>query len=553
MTACYSRYRTAFLGSSMPSSTGQVIAVPLRLVCARFYLFYSEADRENLICAVSSCRGALKKDNFQKAYNLICYTGMEDAQRSDDSEKLRQLALWLLCPNHKDGVGDTIAHLWKKESPDDDILHLLGLEPIDFEEWKCPEKGCDEDDLDGCIRDTNTWCKALTIMETLTPSTIMRERLSDKKRARLVTELVGFLHCHKHRASKNIKRQSDKWNNILTNTIRRRESGDSSSKEITRPNSSAGSRVSSQELDDKWPPLLSSEGRARGPQSEKAVPTQPSTSSASVQAKEDAIFEKANRNVEPGQIDMKLLSYIRSNKANTGKKPVPSLGDVYVLQNPEWPNHVKIGQTYGDPEKRITVIKKLCKIECLEQVVDTERRDFRNYELVEKLCHKELKNFKKELLCKSCKTKKGEQQTHHEWFQVKPEVAVRTVQKWRKWMSLSPYDENGRLGPWWREKPGEGLVGERLPNVQKETIDDHDSRHQRWSRWLEKPTARERTMFEIWIYFCDVRPERKSLWNTAERNLGPLLIYVIFVWFICEPRMWILVVLSLVLVLRDWA
>ncbi len=295
---------------------------------------------------------------------------------------------------------------------------------------------------------------------------------------------------------------------------------------------------------------LPSEGPTRSSDPVRAVPTQTSPMLTTL---EDEVFtDQTGSKFEPRVIDMKLLQYIRSTRVYYGKTSEYSFGDVYVLRNPAWPNHVKIGESGCEVDKRIAQIKGKCNIECLEQSLDTEQRDFLNYKLVEKLCHKELQNFRKKLRCKSCKNKMDSPQMHEEWFQVRPEVAVRTVQKWRKWMLTSPYNDDGHLVPWWRDKANHELMEGRPFDDKGQRIDDDASRHERWSRWLERPTISERADFEIKRFCFDPRPRRKSLWSTAEENIILLLTYVIILGFICEPKVWILVVLIFLMVLRDW-
>lgn len=292
-------------------------------------------------------------------------------------------------------------------------------------------------------------------------------------------------------------------------------------------------------------PNLASESQNRGSDTKEAEPMGISPISSSVEALENVLFTAIHKKkFKHNEIDIKLLRYIRSTTADNGKRVNASSGDVYVLQNPAWPNHVKIGESARDTDKRIKELKDNCKIESLEQVVDTEQKFFLNYKIVEKLCHEELKNFRKILLCQSCKASKGKQKRHQEWFEVKPEIAVRTVQKWRRWMSLSPYDGDGDLVPWWREKANDELFSKDEPfDLKEEAIDDHDSRHQRWSRWLKKPTVKERADFEFWKFFLFTRPRKKSVWNSAEENIGPLLIYFIITLLVCGPTKWIVLVL----------
>lgn len=753
----------------MPASEDQFMALPLSLVWARFS---SSFCWEDMVCIAYSCSGALNENNLSKASELLF--GRKPYELSEDSKTLRKLAVWLLCPVHKKETSSTIARAWGPrawgtESFDNDIFQLLGFGTHAFFERTCPKNGCDESLYgDFSDEDKDDCREVLNILETLTPSEIVRECLSDKKRTKLVKQLVSLLHCKEHRTSENAAQLSDIWNDRLTETIQRRKyrddkrkkttprkrapykvrttshhksevrpAGQTSSKasigsdsgesgsyfgELFEPQSDPGgptdegvlrcatgsggpgptgdgssgrkagsdsfepssedisghrfnfdgfesstspltsklvldgrrtsptasqsgslplnrSQHSSQKVSVstaeqtetaspglKGPGVSRADDRGRhsssppatvsplpkpslvngtqgggspvtkgllGPSAAQAVDNPRSHSSSDIHVSgqqphdsrpsqsrethsypnlhsrtsepeiavpthtspvtpplESAIFtNKFDREFKPQEIDVKLLRDMRSKRADYGKTPELSSGDVYVLQNPAWPNHVKIGESGRDVDKRIAEIKRDCKIDCLEQALDTEQKYFLNYKMVEKLCHEELKNFRKDLQCEWCKTKNRKRQRHEEWFEVKPEIAVRTVQKWRKWMLTSPYNDDGYLKPWWRHKATSELIKEQ---PFEERIGDDESRHERWSRWLENPTVGERAHFEIEKFLFHPRSRRKSLWNTAEENLIPLLIYTIVVWFICEPKQWLLVVLLLLWVLRDW-
>lgn len=798
----------------MSSLAGETAAVPLRLVCARLSMSFPADARKAIACVANSCDDSLKPKNVVKAYNLIQYCDRRKIELSEAPDTLAHLARWLLCLQHQN-VRDTIARDWGKRCLDDDIFHLLGLDPQELGRWGCSENGCNKSVFDAFNPDEDDWSRHIDIMETLTPSAIVRDCLSDEYRAELVEELVGWVHCHDHCTSENARQLPDKWIASLTEAIQRRKpenipkkrstprkgkskdalnqestsaqceseaepdrrtsgenlidcqtgsvdsaqpSGDlvggqaviggvgqsdstlSGSKDsgspsgwlfgprsavagsssppnkvfalepqcgsggvessykgstaiqfdfsgfgsstadspiprvcfvgsgspssslkpksvsdgnsaipsasrsgtsnsgLLSPNSSppssrkspastadqteaaspgakfprvftsedhprhasssrrtaspflqpspmegaqAGSpvtnglghylsagretaksrsqsssdiRVSGPQSQQDGPsqprstqsyPDLASESRNRGSSTEREVSIESSRGSSSIEAQEQVPFTAAyQQTFKHTEIDIKLLRYIRSITADNGKTRNSSSGDVYVLQNPAWPNHVKIGESGRDVDKRITELKKSCDIRSLKQVVDTEQRNFLNYKIVEKLCHEELKNFRKKFLCTSCKNLRGDQKKHQEWFQVNPEIAVRTVQKWRRWMSLSPYDGDGDLVPWWQHKANDELFFKEEPfDAKEEAIDDHDSRHRRWSRWLKRPTIKERTEFEIERFFLHTRPKRKSVWNRAEENLVPLLIYFFIAFFICGPKTWILLLL----------
>lgn len=286
------------------------------------------------------------------------------------------------------------------------------------------------------------------------------------------------------------------------------------------------------------------------------------------QAPESEVFIKtktAAKILTPREIDNELLSVIRdptdktkktkkvdlpkeSHRNDQDKQKAEPIGYVYVLKNPDWPKHVKIGITRQSVQQRKKQIRKACDFQQLERVVDGEQMKFPNYRLVEKLCHVELRNFQKTFLCNCRKPHTGGQLEHHEWFEVSEDTAVETVQRWRTWLRLSPYDENGNLMSWWRERAGSGLFSkEPFGQAEEETI-DHKSRHQRWSLWLRDPTMRDLIGFEFWKFFFEARSGQKSRWKLARENPERLGCFLCAVCFFLGPKESTIILLILLFV-----
>lgn len=119
-----------------------------------------------------------------------------------------------------------------------------------------------------------------------------------------------------------------------------------------------------------------------------------------------------------------------------------------------------------------------CKIQLqdLEIVEDCQSSRHRLPRKVETLVHHELQDFRKTFFCKGCKT------DHKEWFAVPEEVALQSVQRWRKFMKQKPYDENGLLKSEWSR-----LLPEHMEiNGENDDSDNHEYRNARWNRWLEE-------------------------------------------------------------------
>jgi GMP synthase PP-ATPase subunit len=100
-------------------------------------------------------------------------------------------------------------------------------------------------------------------------------------------------------------------------------------------------------------------------------------------------------------------------------------------------------------------------------------------ERVEALVHKELDAFK--LPSKWCKI------AHREFFEVCPEVALQSVERWKRFVDYAAYIAQGTLDPDWAQRV------ERIPAPSREEIKaistdvakHHQMRNQRYNRWLD--------------------------------------------------------------------
>lgn len=184
---------------------------------------------------------------------------------------------------------------------------------------------------------------------------------------------------------------------------------------------------------------------------------------------------------------------VDSDIRNVIFEDVKPAGHVYILRAPEHfaknpgkPVCVKIGSAL-DVEQRVRSIQQKCGLESLERVRDYGDLPHHLYKKVEQLAHAELANFRRTLHCGQCRTSKGEETDHREWFEVSEEVVLRVVQRWRLFVLQEPYDDNGRILTHWSTmlKP---------ENMRCQTIlerdDDHDERDRRWREWLEDGIAR---------------------------------------------------------------
>lgn len=165
-------------------------------------------------------------------------------------------------------------------------------------------------------------------------------------------------------------------------------------------------------------------------------------------------------------------------------------GHVYIFKSPEYfrrfsPNEqplLKIGMA-KDVSKRMEDLRGKCGLFDLARVADCEDRPMKFYWKVEELVHTELLNFRRLFNCKKCRNAKGTETEHQEWFAVDEEVALRTVQRWRRFIELEPYDENGILKDHWSRM----IQPKNMEHPDaEEQWNDSQSRDIRWTKWLDE-------------------------------------------------------------------
>ena len=211
---------------------------------------------------------------------------------------------------------------------------------------------------------------------------------------------------------------------------------------------------------------------------------QPSHFNASTQQSIDpkSIAERVDDPLCPTSVDWWIRRLIIKN--------VSKDGDVYILKAPKYfrenfPNHpplLKIGMTTDLSARKRTLIRD-CGLTDLEIVAKSQMRACKSYWRIEELVHCELQNFRRVFKCKKCTSKSGSGTNHQEWFAVSEEVAVQTVERWRKFIEKEPYDENGILKDCWSRK----IQLLHMPHPDKnEEWDDSQARETRWMKWLEE-------------------------------------------------------------------
>ncbi|KIN08501.1 hypothetical protein OIDMADRAFT_16661 [Oidiodendron maius Zn] len=198
-------------------------------------------------------------------------------------------------------------------------------------------------------------------------------------------------------------------------------------------------------------------------------------------------------------IKNEILDEIRghSTKASgvLSKDPKKDAGFVYVFESTIYNGYVKIGQTKNPIRKRMKKLEK-CEIGCM-YIKDPGYTKFRHYDLVEKLVHIELGNYRRIFKCKECGTgrklnsnKQDNPVSHNEWFEIDKDKALQVVENWRRWViEREPYTPYGELRDFWDWKC-------------QEAAKDKNYNLANWHR------TNDSWIHEVWSYACFWTDER---------------------------------------------
>lgn len=168
----------------------------------------------------------------------------------------------------------------------------------------------------------------------------------------------------------------------------------------------------------------------------------------------DPRFRKWKNPKHPREINNNIYNCIKSHHEaaeKPTKKSVKHLtpGWIYVFESPtEAPNHVKIGKTLKDPQKR-KIQWEMCGLPLVE-VDDNYRNAFDHYSVVESLIKAELHNVRRKYKCTHEHHAPKQWVEHEEWYEIDKQTALKSVHRWRNWIiRLRPFDDSGLLTPYW--------------------------------------------------------------------------------------------------------
>lgn len=161
-------------------------------------------------------------------------------------------------------------------------------------------------------------------------------------------------------------------------------------------------------------------------------------------------FFTPNRNSE-----IRTLKKVIARACSTTRSA--PLGEIYLFYDSRFPNIIRIGFTSRTPDMRLREWKSRCS-STLVLIPDTLSRPVYYPRRLEQLIHIDLESRRRRDWCQYCN------HYHNEGFEVSKQLALATVQLWRRWMESEPYNEAGKLKLHWEQQ----IRGSSSPITRKE-------------------------------------------------------------------------------------
>ncbi|KAI6909824.1 hypothetical protein KC318_g1372 [Hortaea werneckii] len=162
-------------------------------------------------------------------------------------------------------------------------------------------------------------------------------------------------------------------------------------------------------------------------------------------------------------------------------------GSVYVVRDPEL-DLVKIGYTTASVSHRVREIRSQCRASSQQWQIehDDSNTSIFAYRRLEKLVHDDLAPHRWFFLCECGSAKRNANRVteHQEWFDVSPEIAIKTVKLWRSFLLRDPYGEPLKNTDMPLKGPWNARIKEYKEADCKEKHEDHETRLVRWRTLL---------------------------------------------------------------------
>ena len=253
------------------------------------------------------------------------------------------------------------------------------------------------------------------------------------------------------------------------------------------------SRVQQETEPITTPPQITDRSITEDEHSPNRVPQTPSNLQNDLDVGDRPLEKFYSKTKCDNTIKTEILEKIRghSTKASgvLSKDSKKDEGYIYVFESTIYNGYVKIGRTKNPIGDRMNKWGK-CEIGCL-YIKDPENTKFRHYELVEKLIHTELSNYRRRYKCKTCGSgyklnpnKRDQHVSHEEWFEIDKDKALQVVERWRRWViEREPYTPYGKLRDFWDWKCQEAARDKNY---------DLTNWHRTNDSWIH----------EVWSYAC---------------------------------------------------
>lgn len=162
------------------------------------------------------------------------------------------------------------------------------------------------------------------------------------------------------------------------------------------------------------------------------------------------------------------------------RSPINQDGFVYIFKA-YWNSKliVKIGIT-KDVENRLQQLSRGCCSTTLRDMTEFTSIDVILRDRVEALVHKELQAFKMDATWCKCK--------HHEYFDIPPEVALKSIERWKLFVENGAYTSEGTIDNIWAQQINElqRPSQEELDAFKNDMDKHHQLRDERYQRWIKQ-------------------------------------------------------------------